>query len=978
MSGATIGGVVGAAIGLYFGNPQLGWMIGSAIGGYVDPEVITGPRLQDARTQTSRDGVAIPFGWGAFPVAGNIIWQQVGVDEVKHEDDGKGGPVTETFTYHRSFAVGICEGPITGILIARKNGKTVLDQRSDDVLLAEYMAGGMTEAEARNRIASQRAENGKFLDTHTFYLGTEGQTPDPTIESHLGVGNVPAYRGLVYMVGTFVDVTDLQGAIPQYEFVVSGGEVTTEEPATECGDVLEFGGGEAFPTVMTIELGECVGWVAFSANPGGIPDKFVIEMDGEEVYNSGYVGSTTFQAALDAELTSRGLPLETIGPGTLHLDEGDPVPPPMTGNCNGPGDEGCEIIISGFYKTTRSSTATIKVYAPLPDTGWAFVLDCPDSGNLPPGWNELPDWTDWIVSPDGELFHKCDAVYVNTIEPGSVPLSEIVANLCEREGLTSDEYDVSELEDDLVPGFRVANEGDAASAIAPLMRAYQFDVGEWDGKVRFVKRGGTAVASINGDDLVERDGGPFERERIQEVELLRRVTVGYIDPAASYGPTTQKWERRVGTVQAKGEASFELPLTLTADYAATTAKRMGLVAWGEPEKQKFSLPYRLAALTPTDVINYTDDDGEVYHLRLMQIEDDGGIREIESADNCAEAYNATATGVAPIAPTPGGSTLIGPTRVVLMDLPIWRTSDADDVGVYVAAAGYLGGWRGARIDVSVDDGANYITAGDFTTAATIGYTTTDLEGWVDSETPEAREVTVFLPSAPSSVDYETLLRYSNRAAIQLDDGSWSILQYQTVTALGDDLYTLSGLVLGRYATTPGDAAAGAVFVLLNSAVAYQRLERDYLDSTLTIRATSHGTSSDAATPFEYEVPAAPASQTEWQPHGLTGTRDGSDNVSVEWIGRARLGTETSPYHSTHFRGYRVTYSDGVDSFDYDVTPGTLITGGGTVYVMEVSTHEYTSAMQTADFGSVPGSLTVTVAALNDITGAGPASAGITV
>lgn len=81
MSGSTIGGVIGAAIGFYFGGPagaQVGWMIGSAVGGYVDPTQIEGPRLSDARTQTSRDGVAIPFGWGSFPVAGNIIWIQPG------------------------------------------------------------------------------------------------------------------------------------------------------------------------------------------------------------------------------------------------------------------------------------------------------------------------------------------------------------------------------------------------------------------------------------------------------------------------------------------------------------------------------------------------------------------------------------------------------------------------------------------------------------------------------------------------------------------------------------------------------------------------------------------------------------------------------------------------------------------------------------------------------------------------------------
>jgi len=178
------------------------------------------------------------------------------------------------------------------------------------------------------------------------------------------------------------------------------------------------------------------------------------------------------------------------------------------------------------------------------------------------------------------------------------------------------------------------------------------------------------------------------------------------------------------------------------------------------------------------------------------------------------------------------------------------------------------------------------------------------------------------------------------------------VQYQTVVAVDATTFTLSGIVRGRYATTPGAAAAGATFVLLDAAVQFVPVERHLLGSTVKARATTFGTSSDAAVPVDVAFTAG-ASQSEWPVHNVSATRDVSDNVTVTWVGRARLGTETAPYHSTNFTGYRVTYSDGET---FDVGPS-------------VTTHTRSST---------PASQTITVRPLNAITGAGPASTGITV
>lgn len=211
MSGSTIGAVVGAGIGFALGPigalaastvVQIGWIVGSAIGGYVDPVKIQGPRLTDARAQTSSVGGQIPFGYGRFTTAGNIIWAGKLVETKKTQRQGKGGGAkTTTYSYTRSYAIGICQGPIQGLLWIKRNGKKVwTSDLSAPVEDKEYAA--------------------KWGQKLTIYNGGEDQMPDSTIVAAKGAGNVSAFRGLAYVVIEDDDLTEVAGAVPQYEFCV--------------------------------------------------------------------------------------------------------------------------------------------------------------------------------------------------------------------------------------------------------------------------------------------------------------------------------------------------------------------------------------------------------------------------------------------------------------------------------------------------------------------------------------------------------------------------------------------------------------------------------------------------------------------------------------------------------------------------------------------------------------------------------------
>src|SRR5690606_13905071 len=172
---------VGTVVGAYFGYPQLGYAIGSAIGGAVDPEVIKGPSLGDLAKQTSMQGVPRPIIWALSPpMAGNIIASSEPKNVRKRKRQGKGGPKVETEHAYRTYAIGGCERPITRVVRICRDNTLVFDVSEFPLLTQE--------------------ENAEFLKHARFFLGSWDQDPSPALEKVFGVGTTPSHRGRAYLV----------------------------------------------------------------------------------------------------------------------------------------------------------------------------------------------------------------------------------------------------------------------------------------------------------------------------------------------------------------------------------------------------------------------------------------------------------------------------------------------------------------------------------------------------------------------------------------------------------------------------------------------------------------------------------------------------------------------------------------------------------------------------------------------------------
>ena len=187
-----------------------------------DTRNFEGPRLESFHLQTSRDGAPMARVFGRVRLAGQVIWaSHVRESSVETPVGGKGGGPTQTdYSYSISFAVGLCEGEISGVERIWANG-TVLQSNGLDMRV---------------------------------YRGTEDQMPDPIITATEGA-EAPAFRGTAYLVFEDFPLAEYGNRLPQLniEVVRSGARVGRLENLVQSVNLLPGSGEFAYATEVVEE-----------------------------------------------------------------------------------------------------------------------------------------------------------------------------------------------------------------------------------------------------------------------------------------------------------------------------------------------------------------------------------------------------------------------------------------------------------------------------------------------------------------------------------------------------------------------------------------------------------------------------------------------------------------------------------------------------------------------------------------------------
>jgi len=394
--------LIGSALGYFFG--PLGFLAGSALGALLDPQ--KGPQISDLHLQGSTYGAVIPICYGTMRVAGQVIWT---TNLHPHQNKGKGGGGPEVTTYTASFDVLICEGPISGIQRIWADGTLIYDT-----------TGTVTGLPSLPMV---------------FYSGAETQLPDPTEESAMGVGFVPAYRGYARVVFTELDLTNYGNSLPRLTFQVftASGVVPWRVSSFTPWSLTTGKAGATFNgSVITISQPDSAGNVDVSqwttqgvqigptvTSPGGTQTIPIVGVNAWAGLVGGGGGTYHFFTIDPVALTSIDLGLANGLTGIL----GSPYE--LGGNwpvfCNGfiytIGDSGagsqvlgqynCPGGIPGLFNTSYTFAGTDKIKAlGTSDTGHIYVITRDASLNTTL-WRFLPgsgltldtSWNNATVSP---------------------------------------------------------------------------------------------------------------------------------------------------------------------------------------------------------------------------------------------------------------------------------------------------------------------------------------------------------------------------------------------------------------------------------------------------------------------------------------------------------------------------------------------------------------------------------------------------
>jgi hypothetical protein len=191
--GQSLGGTFGAAFGKAAGA-LAGGLIDRAWMGQGARRVQQGPRLTDLDGISASEGAPIPRIYGRVRLGGQVIWAtEFEEQQIVERSGGVGGKTSMTarqksirYVYSANVALGLCAGPVAFVRRIWADGKPV------DLSAVTYRV----------------------------YRGEADQPADPLIVAKQGTAQVPAFRGLAYIVFERFPLADYGNRLPQFSFEI--------------------------------------------------------------------------------------------------------------------------------------------------------------------------------------------------------------------------------------------------------------------------------------------------------------------------------------------------------------------------------------------------------------------------------------------------------------------------------------------------------------------------------------------------------------------------------------------------------------------------------------------------------------------------------------------------------------------------------------------------------------------------------------
>lgn len=584
-----------------------------------------------------------------------------------------------------------------------------------------------------------------------------------------------------------------------------------------------------------------------------------------------------------------------------------------------------EITLGGLpiqvYQSNRPAQGPI-ILATSPDNTQAFWTAAYNkavaAGTLPAGWT----WNgEYPVVMRSRIFKRAGQKCSTAVD--EVSLADIIEQICAATGLTSiANVDAEDLRDVMIDGYALGSIMTGRDALTPLRSVGFWDCVESGRTLKFVSRGKDSVATLSQSDLgaADADGGEtaapaVSTDRMQDVDLPRRIRVHYIASSRDYGDGQQQSLARI-TTKAVNDTDVQLAVAMNDDLAAQIAEVLWADAWAGRQSYTINLDRSYLPLEGADCV-HLPTEGDLVRARILSISDASALlRKVSLIQDDNQAYVSQAVGQPPQIPL-STIKLASSTNLLLLDLPALADAD-DDAGIYGLTDEAVDGtaWAGAIVYRSIDGTNGWTQLAVFTVQASRGVLLAPAPAGPSDTWDRGSQLLVELDYGPDLENRTEadLLNGANAAAIGVN-GRWEIIQFATATPTGEvgsNQYLLTNLLRGRRGTESqiGTAQAGDYFVVISTG-AVNRLPIDianigvsYIYRAVTIgKPFAEGIEQTFAGHGRALVPFSPVQPSL--------DRADSGELTLSWIRRGRLGQELRS-------GVDIALSEASEAYDVEI------------------------------------------------------------
>ena len=561
------------------------------------------------------------------------------------------------------------------------------------------------------------------------------------------------------------------------------------------------------------------------------------------------------------------------------------------------------------------------------------------------------------------------------VQYDDVRIAAVLENLMQRAYVEEKYYDLTELpsvgQSSHVMGYTIGTKTSFRAVMETIMECFRIDCAEIGNQLVFRPRDREIQWQIDYRELSAMEPGKRINEVIEftfrdKVEMPRSLTVRFKDVERQYQVNTAHYYRQQGpSVQ---ESVVELSAVIVPSIAKAHARDKMRDVWLERVSVKFKLPHKYVYIYPTDIVQIL---GQQYGEKNVTLKvttvtrGANGVLEVEGVLReqtlyVPEAGEVTNTNMDNttwnLRPRPP---VVRPaySEAYLMDLPPLREADTMN-GFYAAMTGDAG-YRGTGLYRSIDGGESYVLQLKSSERAVTGRAVLPLLYAMHEYIDFTNTVDVDLFNPTDELESITAAQLFNgyNAALLGNE----VIQFLNAEKLVGftNRWRLSTLLRGRRGTYTDDVLNGHTyaerFVILQDGITLDLAqELDQLNVAIDYKAVPYG--GTIATTEQFSFTNTGKRLRTFAPVMIGGTRDGGNNLTIQWVRSDRAYTSIVD-------GVDIGFADTDILFEVDIRNAADTATLRTISVpittplalLGTITTEYSAADQTTD-GLTPGDL----------------------